>query len=105
MTKRDEIAEIIAHPIEPLSWAALGNGDTLAHRNRRVSSERKAARILAALTAAGFVVVPKEPTAVMRDAAFSAAAKVNPGRDASRIAAVALDAQTIYRAMLEAVRS
>jgi hypothetical protein len=45
--------EIIAREIEPQSWAALGAGDTLAYRNRRTSSDRKAIRIVQALTSAG----------------------------------------------------
>lgn len=63
-------AEIIARQVEPQAWAALGVGDTLAYCNRRVSSERKAARILAALEAEGFVVVPSEPTDAMGAAAL-----------------------------------
>jgi hypothetical protein len=51
-------AEIVAREIEPQARAAAGVGDTLAYRNRRVSSERKAHRILAALEAAGYVIAP-----------------------------------------------
>lgn len=40
---REQIARVIA----PLSWAALGTADTLAHRDRRTSSLRKADAILA----------------------------------------------------------
>lgn len=47
-------SDIIARAIETQAWAALGVGDTLAYKNRRVSSERKAANILAALTDAGY---------------------------------------------------
>lgn len=39
--------EVIAKILEPQAWAALGIGDTLAYKNRRTSSLRKADRILA----------------------------------------------------------
>ena len=48
--------DVIAKQIELQAWAALGIGDTIAYRNRRVSSERKADRIIAALNAAGYVI-------------------------------------------------
>jgi hypothetical protein len=41
----------VARIIEPRSWAVLGLCDTLAHKNRRTSSLRKAEKILAALSA------------------------------------------------------
>lgn len=53
------MVEKIAREIEPLSWAALGAGDTLAHKERRTSSLRKAKRILETLL---------EPTAEMQKA-------------------------------------
>lgn len=42
-------AETIARILEPQAWAALGIGDTLAYKNRRTSSLRKAGVILAQL--------------------------------------------------------
>ena len=60
--------EVIAKQIEPQAWAALGIGDTIAYRNRRVSSERKADRIIAALNAAGYVILsPGEVRGMERD--------------------------------------
>lgn len=56
---------VIARQIEPQSWAALGTGDTLAYRNRRTSSDRKAIRTIQALTSAGFrILEPDEVDAV-----------------------------------------
>lgn len=43
-------AETLARILEPQAWAALGIGDTLAYKNRRTSSLRKAAAILAVLS-------------------------------------------------------
>lgn len=40
------IRERIARRLEPKAWAALGTGDSLAHRNRRTSSLRKADAVL-----------------------------------------------------------
>jgi hypothetical protein len=42
-----ERREAIARILEPQAWAALGIGDTLAYKNRRTSSLRKADQILA----------------------------------------------------------
>lgn len=53
MTARDVIRQLI----EPQAWAALIGRDTLAYRNRRTSSERKADTIIKALTAAGYRIV------------------------------------------------
>lgn len=45
MSKIEEVARII----EPQAWAALGIGDTLAYKNRRKSSLRKALAAIRAL--------------------------------------------------------
>lgn len=58
------MVEKIAREIEPLSWAALGAGDTLTHKERRTSSLRKAKRILGGPL--------MEPTEAMRKAGFHA---------------------------------
>jgi len=42
----DELREAVAKKIEPQAWAALSVGDTLAYKNRRTSSLRKADIIL-----------------------------------------------------------
>ncbi len=44
-----EMIEKAARILEPLAWAALGTGDTLAYKNRRTSSLRKARAVLQAL--------------------------------------------------------
>ncbi len=41
--------EKIARELEPQAWAALGIGDTLAYKNRRKSSLRKAERVVRAI--------------------------------------------------------
>lgn len=38
----EPMLERVARVIEPQAWAALGTGDTLAYKNRRTSSLRKA---------------------------------------------------------------
>lgn len=43
------MVEKIARVLEPQAWAALGTGDTLAYKNRRTSSLRKARAALQAL--------------------------------------------------------
>lgn len=48
------------------------------------------------------VLVPREPTPEMRRAANDCAAKFNPGRSTDHIGSVAFDAQSIYRAMVDA---
>jgi hypothetical protein len=53
-TRRDQASEIpaiyrIARVLEPQAWAALGTGDTLAYKNRRTSSLRKARAALEAI--------------------------------------------------------
>lgn len=48
------------------------------------------------------VLVPREPTPEMRRAANDCAAKFNPGRSTYHIGSVAFDAQSIYRAMVDA---
>jgi hypothetical protein len=40
------MVERIAHILEPQAWVALGAGDTLAYKNRRTSSIRKAIAVL-----------------------------------------------------------
>jgi hypothetical protein len=45
----DNMVERVARILEPQAWAALGTGDTLAYRNRRTSSLRKARAVLTAL--------------------------------------------------------
>lgn len=47
-----ELLEQIARVLEPQAWAALGMCDTLAYKNRRESSLRKADRVIAATQAA-----------------------------------------------------
>jgi len=70
MTRPSEsLREIIAQKLEPQAWRALGLCDTLAYKNRRTSSLRKADAALAAIEASGFVIVPLEPTIKMCDAA------------------------------------
>jgi len=44
-----EMIEKAARILEPQAWAALGTGDTLAYKNRRTSSLRKARAVLQAL--------------------------------------------------------
>lgn len=61
--------DVISRQIEPQAWAALGIGDTIAYRNRRTSSERKADRIIAALTAAGYVILSPDEVRGIRDEA------------------------------------
>lgn len=51
--------ERVAHQLEPQAWAALGTVDTLAYKNRRVSSIRKARNVIEAM---------RWPTYEMRDA-------------------------------------
>lgn len=41
--------EKVAKVLEPQAWAALGTGDTLAYKNRRTSSLRKARLALEAM--------------------------------------------------------
>lgn len=48
--------EAIARVLEPQAWAALGHADTLAYKNRRTSSLRKARAALMAI---------REPTEAM----------------------------------------
>lgn len=54
-----EMSERIARKLEPQAWAALGIGDTLAYKNRRTSSLRKAKLVLEAM---------REPTEGMVEA-------------------------------------
>lgn len=54
-----EIIERVARVLEPQAWAALGLCDTLAYKNRRTSSLRKAKASLEAM---------REPTNEMKAA-------------------------------------
>lgn len=56
----------------------------------------------AQILARAAIAAMREPTAEMRQAASAAATKVNPCRDDDHAAAVALDSQSIYRAMIDA---
>lgn len=56
-----EMIERVARALAPTSWAALGTGDTLAHKNRRTASTRHARLAIAAM---------REITDAMIDAAF-----------------------------------
>lgn len=49
----------VARILEPQAWAALGAGDTLAYKNRRTSSLRKARAAIEGM---------REPTDAMIDA-------------------------------------
>ena len=44
-----ELEEAVARVLEPQAWAALGLRDTLAYKNRRTSSMRKARAAIAAV--------------------------------------------------------
>lgn len=44
------MVEKVARVLEPQAWAALGVGDTLAYKNRRTSSLRKARAAIAAMS-------------------------------------------------------
>lgn len=59
-----KVLERVARALEPQAWAALGTGDTLAYKNRRVSSLRKARAAIEAI---------REPTEEMMQAACDAA--------------------------------
>lgn len=59
-----ELLEAVARSIAPLSWAALGLADTLAHKNRRTASLRQARAALLAACAK-----LKEPSEAMELAA------------------------------------
>lgn len=49
MTTEQSMVERVARAIAPAAWEALGIGDTLACKNRRIASERHARRAIAAL--------------------------------------------------------
>lgn len=68
--------ERVARTLEPQAWRALGIGDTLAYKNRRTSSLRKARAAIEAM---------REPTDAMADEGYRAIAK---GADAVWIAMI-----------------
>lgn len=45
----EAVIERVARILEPQAWTAIGTGDTLAYRNRRTSSLRKAKAALNAI--------------------------------------------------------
>lgn len=49
MTNPTSMVEKVARALAPLSWAALGLADTLAHKNRRTASIRHARAAILAL--------------------------------------------------------
>lgn len=49
MTDIPEMVERVARALAPLSWAALGLADTLAHKNRRTASLRHARAAIEAM--------------------------------------------------------
>lgn len=80
-----EIVEKVARVLEPQAWAALGAGDTLAYKNRRTSSLRKARAAIEAM---------REPSAPMVQAgATSEDAVVGSSENC---------AAATYRAMIQA---
>lgn len=62
-----EMVERVARVLEPQAWAALGIGDTLAYKNRRTSSLRKARAVIESM---------REPTFKMLRAANTDAAEI-----------------------------
>ncbi len=66
------MVEKVARRLEPQAWAALGTGDTLAYKNRRTSSLRKARAVLDEIrdpddemAKAGIAAWEKSPMAVV----------------------------------------
>jgi len=66
------MVEKVARRLEPQAWAALGTGDTLAYKNRRTSSLRKARAVLNEIrepddemAKAGIAAWEKSPMAVV----------------------------------------
>jgi len=64
---RDEMIETMAEAANPIAWENLGEGMTARFKERR-----RARLALSVLEAAGYVVVPKELTPEMWDAAEAA---------------------------------
>ena len=82
-----EMIERVARVLEPLSWAALGTGDTLAFKNRRTSSLWKARRVIEPMRC---------PTEEMIDAGLT---EDGGGHDDQCNRNIQVDA---YRAMIDA---
>lgn len=112
-----EVVEVMARAIDPdkfTFWQSsydyeMGQSGDAAEATKFAdwchgigTVRQQAHAALAALDAAGFVLVPKEPTTAAREVALATATKFNPGRSEDHIKAVAFDAVSIYRAMLAA---
>lgn len=89
-----DLTEVLARAIAPLDWVRLGLADTKASAMRREQAVDYAKRCLAALDAAGYQIVPKEPTPAMLDAVHFSDEALFHGADVSYA----------YAAMLEAAR-
>lgn len=81
----------VARILEPQAWAALGTGDTLAYKNRRTSSLRKARAAIETM---------KEPTDEMIVAGYNAADLWNAS--AHPMSNVIMRAKATYEGMLNA---
>lgn len=91
------MVEKIARALEPIAWAKLGIGDTLAQKNRRTSSLRKARRILEGPL--------MEPTEAMVRNAIDAIPMDKytvawPGGGKQRVSLSTDECATIWRAMI-----
>lgn len=92
------IRETIARAISPYYWAAAGTArDTRAKKVHRDRSLFAADRVLRALDEAGLVVVPRDPSRAMLEAATNRPAAKGNSIDAIHT--------SVYRAMISASQS
>lgn len=92
--KPSEMVERVARALEPLSWAALGSGDTLVHKTRRTSSLRKARAAIEAM---------REPTRNMKR--YGSFTEVTPVEGAYTQEIGEFAAAEAYTAMIDAALS